>query len=118
MCVKKNTNKNDDNEVNNDRVKEHLSSTDIVVNSESRGNDLVQLSGLKEISTSDVNNIQDEEKDTDNDKEQELSVTGDNTNNNGDDKIIAIDDMNQNNSEEFDNSDGGMISNNDRNNDW
>ena len=61
---------NGDNEVDSDKAEEHLSSIDSIVDSKQRGNDLFQLSGLKEIAKSDGNNMEDEDKDTDNNKEK------------------------------------------------
>ena len=71
------------------------------------------MSAHEEIATSDEGYIQDKGKDTNEEKEEELGVTGDNTNHDDDGKNIEENDIVENNSEEFDGSDDGMISTND-----
>ena len=71
-------NSDESNEVN-DKAEEHLSSVDGIVHSESIGKKSVQSSAHEEISTLNEGNIQDKGKDTDEDNEEELGVTEDDT---------------------------------------
>ena len=101
MSIKENSKGNDSKF--NDKTEEHLSSAGSIVYSESIGNNSVQSSAHGEIMALDEGNIQDKGKDTDEDNEEELGVTGDNTKNDDDD-------IGQNNSELFDDSNNGVIS--------